>query len=190
MLSYMKALSKTEIQFQANLKKLITAIKIEHTALAKQSGVSLRMIQSILSGERGPSLVMAEKLAKTFKVESWHMLYSGLTLETMKSKRFNQLIKDYLSLTEEDRKEIAQAAHSLSKLDQLKAKREASRAEPAESEQSAENKNPYANDKIPTGSKPDKQSQKTADPFSGDRIATAGSSTKKRSTKKKPTKKK
>lgn len=70
------------------------------------------------------------------------------------------------------------------------AKIEASRAEPAESEQSAKKKNPYASDRIPTKSEPDKQSQKNADPFSEDRIATAGSGTKKRTTKKKPTKKK
>lgn len=70
------------------------------------------------------------------------------------------------------------------------AKQQAEWKEPAESEQSAEKKNPYASDRIPTKSEPDKQSQKNADPFSEDRIATAGSGAKKRTTKKKPTKKK
>ncbi|MEW8139401.1 MAG: helix-turn-helix transcriptional regulator [Candidatus Thiodiazotropha endolucinida] len=122
MLNYMKALSKTELQFQANLKRLISATRIEHTALAKQSGVALRTIQSLLSGERGPSVVMTEKLAKAFKVESWHMLYSEIDPETMRSKQFNKLIRDYLNLSEENRKEIAQAAHSLAKLAGLKEK--------------------------------------------------------------------
>lgn len=69
------------------------------------------------------------------------------------------------------------------------AKQQAEWKGPAESEQSAKKKNPYASDRIPTKSESGKQAQSTKNPFSEDWIATA-SGTKKRTTKKKPTKKK
>lgn len=110
MLLGMKTRPKTTDTLVVNLRALMRASKIKTPQLATQSGVSLRMIKYILSGERKPTVELADALAKPFGITGWQIIMPGLPIELAKSGRLDKLIHNYSESQEKGRTYIDSVA--------------------------------------------------------------------------------
>lgn len=84
--------------------------------LAKKSGVSQRMISSILSKESGCSVETADALAHAFGLNGWHLIMPGLTEDLLKSGAVQDLLDSYVNASPEGRALIDAMALRESKL--------------------------------------------------------------------------
>ena len=71
--------------------------------LSKKSGVSQRMISSILSEESGCSVETADALAHAFGLHGWHLIMPGLTEDLLKSRAVQDLFESYITASPEGR---------------------------------------------------------------------------------------
>lgn len=84
-----------------NLRLLLKETGITTTGLAAKSGISKRMIDYILSGERGASIDVAESLAKAFGLNGWQLIKPNLQYDLHKSGRLEELEKKFLACEQE-----------------------------------------------------------------------------------------
>lgn len=78
-----------------NLKMLMERTKMTTKQIALKSGISSRMIDYILSGERGATIETAEKIANVFGLTGWQLIMPSLPYDVAKSGALDQLIKDF-----------------------------------------------------------------------------------------------
>lgn len=76
--------------------------------LSRRSGVSQKSISNILNPETAqvPSIETAEKLAKPFGLEGWHLIMPNLPEDLISSPSIEKLFTSYISSSEEGRKMI------------------------------------------------------------------------------------
>lgn len=78
-----------------NLNMLLSKCSMSTAQLAKLSGVSKRMIDYILSGERKASVEIAEKLAGAFGLTGWQIIMPSLPYDLIKSGKFEEIVKNF-----------------------------------------------------------------------------------------------
>ena len=98
-----------------NLRVLMKVMKINNPLLATKSGISLRMIAYILSGQKKPTTKTIEALAKAFGVKVWQLLIPGLRPELIKSGKLDSLVKNYSQTSEKGREWIDHVAEQEAK---------------------------------------------------------------------------
>ncbi len=106
----------TRASLSKNLRTLMTIRAWNQMELSKKSGVSQRMISSILSEESGCSVETADALAHAFGLHGWHLIMPNLTEDLLKSKAVQDLIDSYLNASPEGRALIDAMAARESKL--------------------------------------------------------------------------
>lgn len=79
----------------ANLKMLMVKTNMTAKQISAKSGVSARMIDYILNGQRGATIETAEKLANVFGLTGWQIIMPSLPYDIAKSGALDQLIKDF-----------------------------------------------------------------------------------------------
>ena len=85
----------TKQAFQRNLRMLKRLYQLSSKTISDRSGVSERMVDYLLAGERTPSIEVAEQLAHAFGLTGWHMLLPHLTADLAKHDKLDQLIENY-----------------------------------------------------------------------------------------------
>lgn len=85
----------TAAVFVANMKALLESTGMSTTDLAKTSGVSLRMVNYILTGERKPSAEVADAIGRAFGVTGWQMLIPSLNVDLARRGKLEQLVERY-----------------------------------------------------------------------------------------------
>lgn len=93
-----------------NTKLLMRIHEMDEKALSKKSGVSLRMVYYVLSGERKPTIDIADKLASALGVTGWQLILPSLTETLAKNSRLNKLIDDYSKCSKESQDYIFHVA--------------------------------------------------------------------------------
>lgn len=93
----MKKRPKTSETIAQNIKKLSDAQQISLDEIARRAGVTRRAIQYILSGERVPSIEMAESIGQALNVTGWQLLIPNLAEELARSGRLSALVSNYMS---------------------------------------------------------------------------------------------
>lgn len=78
-----------------NLKMLMAQTKTNTAWIAKQSGVPKRMVDYILSGERGASIEIAEKIANAYGITGWQLIMPSLPYTLASSGKLDNLIKRF-----------------------------------------------------------------------------------------------
>lgn len=93
----MKNRPKTSETIAQNIKKLSDAQQISLDEIARRAGVTRRAIQYILSGERVPSIEMAESIGQALNVTGWQLLIPNLAEELARSGRLSALVSNYMA---------------------------------------------------------------------------------------------
>lgn len=96
-------MKETQRNLINNLVTLMDARGWTAKELSEASGVSKRMVAYIVSGERAPSISIADDLAKAFGLEGWHLIMPNLTRDILTSSAFSELLKNYTQATDEGR---------------------------------------------------------------------------------------
>lgn len=78
-----------------NLKMLMAKTKTNTAWIARQSGVSKRMVDYILSGERGASIEVAEKIANAYGITGWQLIMPSLPYDLASSGKLDRLINKF-----------------------------------------------------------------------------------------------
>ena len=99
----------------SNLKILMRHKGWNKSELARQSKISLRMINYILSGERAPSIDVADQLAGAFGLSGWQMMKPNLPEDLLSSPTLSKLLDAYASASPDGRKMIDLVAERESK---------------------------------------------------------------------------
>lgn len=86
-----------------NLRTLLDITGWTQDELARRSGVSQRMISSILNLQTGCSVETADALAAAFGLTGWHLIMPNLTKDLLASKAVQTLLECYLSASDEGR---------------------------------------------------------------------------------------
>lgn len=85
----------TERNFQINLRTLKRLFRVSSKEIARRSGISERMVDYLLAGERSPTEETANSVGMVFGVNGWMMLYPNLTADLIKRGRLEKLIAAY-----------------------------------------------------------------------------------------------
>jgi len=93
----------TRASLAKNLKTLMAIRGWNQIELSKKSGVSQRMISSILSQESGCSVETADAIAHAFGLEGWHLIMPHLSEDLLKSKAVQDLFESYINASPEGR---------------------------------------------------------------------------------------
>lgn len=101
---------KTADTFVRNLKFLIDLNEFSQTDLAKKSGVSQKSISNILLGEQNPTIETAEKIAKAFGLQGWHMIMPNLPSDLISSTELEQLLANFIEASESGREMLIKVA--------------------------------------------------------------------------------
>lgn len=115
MLLNMKTRQNTCDTLIANLRALMKAGGMKLPGLAIKSGVSLRMINYILSKERKPTVEIAEALARAFNLKGWQLIIPDLPVDLARSGKLNTLVKNYTHSSEAGREYIDRVAEQEAK---------------------------------------------------------------------------
>lgn len=87
-----------------NLRMLMQAFGINSNRdLARQSGVSDRMIGRILNRESSATVDIVEKLGRPFGLTGWEMIMPKLHLDLLRSGKLERLIENYYMASDEGR---------------------------------------------------------------------------------------
>lgn len=78
-----------------NLKMLMQKTGINSAELHLKSGVSKRMIDYILNGDRKPSVEIAGQLADGFGLTGWQLIMPSLPYDLAKNGTLEKLINDF-----------------------------------------------------------------------------------------------
>ena len=97
---------KTVRSFQRNLRMLKATFGLSTKEIHRRSGVSERMIDYLLAGERSPTEDIADAVGSAFGVTGWHMLNPNLTSDLAQSGKLDALIQHYSSADEEGKRLI------------------------------------------------------------------------------------
>jgi transcriptional regulator with XRE-family HTH domain len=93
-----------------NLRMLLEKSSMPIPLLAQKSGVSKRMIDYILAGERKAGLDVADNLAAVFGISGWQLIMPNLRWEMVKSGNLEELIQNYVNSSEAGREFILSVA--------------------------------------------------------------------------------
>lgn len=94
--------SATDI-FKQNLIMLMAKTKVKSSWIATHSGVSKRMIDYIVEGERTPTIDTANKIAECFGLAGWQMQMPSLPYDIAKSGVLDHLIDVFTHSDKETR---------------------------------------------------------------------------------------
>ena len=102
----------TKESFVNNLRHLMRIKEMSQAELARQSGVSQKTISNILNPEveQSPSIETAEKLAKPFGLEGWHLIMPNLPEDLLTSPSLEKLLNSYISSSVAGREMIDRVA--------------------------------------------------------------------------------
>ncbi len=106
---------KTAQVLIANVRALMRANGMTVKALAAKSGVSERHIKYVFSGERTPTVDVADALAKPFGIKGWQLMMPNLPADIAKSGQLDQLIDRYAKSNEQGRDYIDRVAEKEAK---------------------------------------------------------------------------
>lgn len=101
---------------RANLAMLVDKKGWSIEELARRSHVSSRMIHFILKDERTASIEIAEKLARAFGLEGWHILMPNLERDLVDSPTISRLFNGYQKASSDGRALIDQVVTREAKL--------------------------------------------------------------------------
>lgn len=93
-----------------NLRALMRATSLSAPTLAKKSGVSLRMINSILSFQRTPTIMTVDKLAGAFHLSGWQIITPGLPEDMEQSRQLATTVINFLRSGMDGRQYISHVA--------------------------------------------------------------------------------
>ena len=93
-----------------NVRVLQRELGVNKSELSRRSGVSLRMINYILNGEKKASIAITEQLAKAFGLSGWQLLLPTLNAEMISTGSLDQLIADFSKSSREGRDYIMRIA--------------------------------------------------------------------------------
>lgn len=74
--------------------------------VAKASGVSPRMVQYILDGDRTPSIEIADQLARAFGITGWQLIKPSLPEDLVSSNALSEVLDDFIAANPEGRELI------------------------------------------------------------------------------------
>ena len=100
----------TSETFVANLKMLMAETGLKSKDVAARSGVSLRMVQYILSGERKPTVDVAEDIGSAFGLTGWQMIVPSLRTDLARSGKLSRLVSNYMKSSQSGQDYISQVA--------------------------------------------------------------------------------
>jgi transcriptional regulator with XRE-family HTH domain len=92
-MGFMRPLPKDSLV--TNLRMLLAKTGMSVGELASKSGVSKRMIDYILAGERKATIPTAEKLAEPFGLSGWQLIMPNLPYELARNGKLDRLIDSY-----------------------------------------------------------------------------------------------
>lgn len=104
---------------RTNLRALMKHDDMSLDELSKKSSVSKRMISYILTGERNPTVDIAEALASVFGLPGWQLMLPRLPIDLAKNGGLNKLVSNYAMATTEGRQYIDRVAEQESKYSAL-----------------------------------------------------------------------
>lgn len=93
-----------------NLRELMRETGMSARAVSSKSGVSLRMINYILIGERKATLDVADRIAAVFGINGWQIIKPELKIDLARSGRLSKLVEHYESASEEGRQYLDRVA--------------------------------------------------------------------------------
>lgn len=111
----MKTRPNTNDTLVANLRALMKASGMKKPELSQKSGVSERMIGYVLSGERKPTVELAEALAGAFHLKGWHLIINNLPVTLADSGKLDKLVQNYALSSENGRNFIDRVAEQEAK---------------------------------------------------------------------------
>lgn len=88
-------MKKTSMTLINNLQMLMARTNTSPSWIAQKSGVSKRMIEYIISGERGASIEIADKIAEAYGISGWQLIMPSLPYDLAKSGKLQKLIENY-----------------------------------------------------------------------------------------------
>lgn len=86
-----------------NLKMLLQLRGWNQVQLAAKSGVSQRMISSVLAKQSGCSVETADALAQPFGLTGWQLILPNLSEDLVRSGAVASLVDSYMSASPEGR---------------------------------------------------------------------------------------
>lgn len=93
-----------------NLNHLMDSTGLNARQISERSGISPRAVAYYISGERVPDIEMAEKLAKVFGLEGWHLIMPNLPDDLKEHKRLRSLLENYNVASKEGKDHITMVA--------------------------------------------------------------------------------
>src|SRR3990167_876051 len=93
-----------------NLQMLLKKTGISTADLAKKSGVTKRMIDYILSRERGASIDIAGKLSGAFGLNGWQLIMPSLPYDLAKTGQLDKLIENFTRCDQKSQQYISHVA--------------------------------------------------------------------------------
>lgn len=86
------------------------AFGMKQKELARQSGVTERMIAYIIKQERTATINLTESLAKPFGLNGWHLLIPNLPVDLAKNGKLAKLLSNYALASDDGRQYIDKIA--------------------------------------------------------------------------------
>lgn len=105
-----KPVKKLDGNFRRNLRMLRRAFRMSSKTIAERSGVSERMVDYLISGERTPTESVAEQIGQVFGLNGWQMLFPGLTEDLARRGKLTALLEAYGAASEEGKEHIEKTA--------------------------------------------------------------------------------
>lgn len=96
--------------FKRNLRMLKRAFKLSSKIIADRSGVSERMVDYLLSGDRSPTVDVADQIGHVFGLSGWQMLYPNLTEDLARRGKLDNLLSAYGAASDEGKDLIEMVA--------------------------------------------------------------------------------
>jgi len=100
------------INFSINLRRLMNYYDDTQTILSGRSSVSQKTISNMLNpgDNKSPSLENVSKIAKAYKLQTWHLLYPNAPLEILINSSIEKLVKNYVEGNNLAREAITQVS--------------------------------------------------------------------------------
>lgn len=102
--------TKTSTTFSSNMRRLKNEMRLSSEEISKRSGVSERMVDYLLAGDRVPSVNVADAIGTAFGVTGWQMLYPDLTTDLAKRGHLKKLLENYSACSDSGKDFIEQVA--------------------------------------------------------------------------------
>lgn len=101
-------IKKTQQTLIDNLKMLMKLRGWNPRELSEASGVSPRMVAYILTGDRIPSIEIADELARAFGLDGWLLIHPSLPRDIKQSARLRAIIEKWSDMSDADRDLVEQ----------------------------------------------------------------------------------